>query len=116
MNVPLLIKNGLRSISQLTDSLGRLIDDADEVKFENFNRWLFCQYFHVIFFCFICTDPEVRTPTMNMSNFRNNLMWIKEIKVGCCICLHSLPKIIILMICFPSVKVLLTLKQSYYIF
>lgn len=38
MNVPLLIKNGLRSISQLTDSLGRLIDDADEVKFENFNR------------------------------------------------------------------------------
>lgn len=32
-----------------------------------------------------------------MSNFPNNLVWIKEIKVGCCVCLNSLLRIIILM-------------------
>lgn len=34
---------------------------------------------------------------MNISNFPNSFMRIKEVKACCCICLHSLPEIIMSM-------------------
>lgn len=79
MNLPLLIKNVLRSISKMTHFLGCLIDD-EWVKSENFNCWLFSQYFHATSFCFRFTDPEIRTHAVNMSNFPNNFVWVKKLK------------------------------------